>query len=83
MNYISEDDYSKKLKTIKNPGIILKHMKNKRQFWVAGPYPWLISSIAFLLPSINYFIKGDLTGGTIFLISTILFFINFLGRLKR
>ena len=58
-------------------------MKNKKQSWIAGPYPWLISAIAFLLPSINYFYKGDIIGGTIFLISTILFFINFLGRLKQ
>jgi len=58
-------------------------MKNKKQTWVAGPYPWLVSTIAFLLPSINYFIKRDIIGGTIFLISTILFFINFLGRLKK
>jgi len=58
-------------------------MKNKKQSWIAGPYPWLISTIAFLLPSINYFYKGDIIGGIIFLTSTILFFINFLGRLKQ
>jgi len=51
--------------------------------WFTGPYPWLISTIAFLLPSINYFNKGDITGGIIFLISSIMFFINFLGRLKN
>jgi len=58
-------------------------MKKKKQTWFAGPYPWLVSTIAFLLPSINYFIKGDTTGGIIFLISAILFFINFLGRLNK
>ena len=57
--------------------------KQNKRTWIAGPYPWLISTIAFLLPSINYFIKGDIIGGIIFLISTILFFINFLGRLKQ
>ena len=54
-----------------------------KKTWLTGPYPWLISTIAFLLPSINYFLKGDNTGGIIFLISAILFFINFLGRLKK
>ena len=58
-------------------------MKHDKNSWIAGPYPWLISTIAFLLPSINYFIKGDIMGGIIFLISTLLFFINFLGRLKN
>ena len=58
-------------------------MKRKKQPWFSGPYPWLVSTVAFLLPSINYFIKGDLTGGIIFLVSAILFFINFLGRLKK
>lgn len=57
-------------------------MKQDKNSWIAGPYPWLVSTIAFLLPSINYFIKGDITGGSIFFISTILFFVNFLGRLK-
>ena len=58
-------------------------MKQKKQFWFAGPYPWLISTFAFLLPSINYFIKGDKTGGVIFLISAIMFFVNFLGRTRQ
>lgn len=58
-------------------------MKKKKQSWFAGPYLWLVSTIAFLLPSINYFNKGDIMGGVIFLISAILFFINFLGRLKQ
>jgi len=58
-------------------------MKGNKQPWIAGPYPWLVSTLAFLLPSINYFSKGDIVGGAIFLISTILFFINFLGRLKK
>jgi len=58
-------------------------MKQELKYWVMGPYPWLVSTIAFLLPSINYFIKGDIIGGIIFLISTILFFINFLGRTKK
>jgi hypothetical protein len=57
--------------------------QKEKQSWFAGPYPWLVSTIAFLLPSINYFSKGDITGGTIFLISTVLFFINFLGRTKK
>jgi len=34
-------------------------MRNKFG-WFAGPYPWFVSTIAFLLPSINYFVKGDL-----------------------
>jgi len=55
----------------------------KKQSWFAGPYPWLISTIAFLLPSINFFLKGDVTGGIIFSISTLLFFINFVGRLLQ
>lgn len=58
-------------------------MKKSNKKWFEGPYPWLVSTIAFLLPSISYFIKGDIVGGTIFLISAILFFINFLGRLKN
>jgi len=58
-------------------------MKKNKQSWFSRPYPWLISTIAFLLLSINCFIKGDTIGGIIFLISTILFFINFLGRLKN
>lgn len=58
-------------------------MKKEKQNWMNGPLPWLISTIAFLLPSINYFVQGDTTGGTIFLISTVMFFINFLGRLKK
>lgn len=57
-------------------------MKKRKGSWMAGPYPWLISTIAFLLPSINYFIEGDNVGGVIFLISAVLFFINFIGRLK-
>ena len=58
-------------------------MKKEKQSWFGGPYPWLVSTFAFLLPSINYFSKGDITGGTIFLISTVLFFINFLGRYRE
>ena len=58
--------------------------KNKeKQSWFAGPCPWLVSTFAFLLPSINYFIKGDTMGGVIFLVSAIMFFINFLGRTRR
>jgi len=57
--------------------------KQHKQSWFAGPYPWLVSSIAFLLPSINYFIKGNTTRGIIFFISAVLFFINFLGRLRK
>ncbi|MFH1307813.1 MAG: hypothetical protein ABIH72_03090 [archaeon] len=56
--------------------------KPKKESWIIGPYPWLLSAVAFLFPSINYFIKGDIVGGTIFLISGLLFFINFLGRFK-
>ena len=55
-------------------------MKKNKKNWFAGPYPWLVSTIAFLLPSINYFIKGDTTGGVVFLVSAIMFFVNFLGR---
>ena len=57
--------------------------KQNKQHLIAGPFPWLVSSFAFLIPSINYFIKGDMVGGAIFLMSTFLFFINFLGRLKQ
>jgi len=58
-------------------------MKKNKQSWFTGPYPWLVSTIAFLLPSINYFSKGDITGGAIFLISAVMFFVNFLGRFKN
>ena len=58
-------------------------MKKKKQSWFAGPYPWLVSTIAFLLPSINYFIKGDITGGVIFFISAVMFFVNFLNRIRK
>jgi len=58
-------------------------MKNKKKSWFEGPYPFLVSSLAFFLPSINYFIKGDFIGASIFFISAVLFFINFLGRLKK
>jgi hypothetical protein len=58
-------------------------MKKEKQTWFNGPYLWLVSTIAFLLPSINYFIKGDITGGTIFFISAVMFFINFLNRVRR
>ena len=57
-------------------------MKNK-QSWFGGPYPWLVSTIAFLLPSINYFYKGDMTGGAIFFISAVMFFVNYLNMRKR
>jgi hypothetical protein len=57
-------------------------MKSKKQPWIAGPYPWLVSTFAFLLPSINYFSQGDMTGGSIFFISAVMFFVNFLGKLK-
>jgi hypothetical protein len=55
----------------------------KKQKWIEGPYPWLVSTIAFLLPSVNYFNIGDKTGGTIFLISAMMFFINFLNRVRQ
>ena len=55
----------------------------KKNNWFSGPYPWLVSTIAFLLPSINYFVQKDITGGVIFLISSIMFFINFLNKLKK
>lgn len=55
----------------------------KKKNWFGGPYPWLVSTIAFLLPSINYFIKGDLIGGVIFLVSAVMFFINFLIRIQQ
>jgi hypothetical protein len=41
-------------------------MKKEKQAWFDGPFPWFVSTIAFLLPSINYFIQGDITGGSIF-----------------
>ena len=55
----------------------------KKNDWFNGPYPWLVSTIAFLLPSINYFSKGDITGGSIFLISAAMFFVNFVIRKKN
>jgi len=55
-------------------------MEEEKQSWFAGPYPWLVSTIAFLLPTIIYFSKGDITDGSIFLIITVLFFVNFLGK---
>jgi hypothetical protein len=58
-------------------------MKKEKQSWFSGPYPWLLSTIAFLLPSINYFIKGDIMGGAIFFVSAVMFFINFLGRIRH
>jgi len=58
-------------------------MKNKKESWFSGPYLWLVSSIAFLLPSLNYFGKGDITGGAIFFISAVMFFVNFLSRFFR
>jgi len=58
-------------------------MEQEKQSWFFGPYPWLVSTFAFLLPSINYFVKGDTTGGVIFLISAVMFFVNFLGRIRR
>jgi len=57
--------------------------KEKKTSWFAGPYTWLISTFAFLLPAINYFRKGDTIGGAIFSVSAAMFFVNFLGRLKR
>lgn len=57
--------------------------KENKKHLFEGPYPWLVGAIAFLLPCINYFGKGDTVGGIIFLISAILFFINFLGRLRQ
>jgi hypothetical protein len=57
-------------------------MKKEKQTWFDGPYPWLVSTIAFVLPSINYFSKGDITGGTIFLISAVMVFVNFLNRIR-
>jgi hypothetical protein len=57
-------------------------MKREKQTWFDGPYPWLVSTIAFVLPSINYFSKGDITGGTIFLISAVMIFVNFLNRIR-
>ena len=58
-------------------------MKNNKESWIVGPYPWLVSTIAFLLPSINYFVKGDFTGGAIFFISAVMFFVNFLARFGK
>jgi len=58
-------------------------MKKGKNPWIGGPYPWLISTIAFLLPSVNYFLKGDIVGGVIFSVSTALFFINFMGRIQK
>ena len=55
----------------------------KKKNWFGGPYPWLVSTIAFLLNILNYFIKGDLIGGVIFLVSAVMFFINFLIRIQQ
>ena len=60
----------------------LKMTKEKRT-WFHGPYPWLVATIAFLLPSINFFIDGDITGGTIFLVSAVMVFVNFLNRIRQ
>ena len=49
-----------------------KESNKEKQPWFSGPYPWLVSTFAFLLPSINYFINGDYTGGAIFFILTIM-----------
>jgi hypothetical protein len=57
-------------------------MKKEKQTWFDGPYPWLVSTFAFLVPSINFFGKGDMTGGTVFLITAVMFFINFLNRMR-
>ena len=57
-------------------------MKEK-QSWFNGPYPWLVSTFAFLLPSINYFSKGDFTGAAIFFISAMMFFVTFLNRIRQ
>ena len=58
-------------------------MENEKQSWFSGPYPWLVSTIAFLLPSINYFAKDDITGGAIFFVLAVMFFVNFLSRIKQ
>jgi hypothetical protein len=57
-------------------------MKEK-QSWFNGPYPWLVSTIAFALPCINYFSNGDTTGGAIFFISSMMFFVNFINRVRQ
>ena len=58
-------------------------MTKEKKSWFEGPYPWLVSAAAFLLPSINYFSKGDYSGGAIFFISTVMFFVMFLGKLRK
>ncbi len=58
-------------------------MKKNKHPWFAGPYPWLFSAIAFSLPSINYFSKGEIVGGILFLIAAFLSLINFLRRWKK
>ena len=57
--------------------------KKEKPSWFEGPYPWLVSTIAFLLPSIKYFYEGDITGGTIFLVLSVMFFINFINRIQK
>ena len=54
----------------------------KKQTWFNCPYPWLVSTIAFLLPSINYFVKGDKGNAAVFFISAAMFFTIFLNRRK-
>ncbi|MBR9701541.1 hypothetical protein GOV13_01325 [Candidatus Pacearchaeota archaeon] len=58
-------------------------MRKQKESWMAGPYPWLVSTIAFALPSINYFRVGDFTGGAIFFISAVMFFVNFMMRVRE
>jgi hypothetical protein len=52
-------------------------MKSK---WMAGPYPWLVSALAFLLPAVNYFVQADYTGGSIFMILSMMSLVNFFMR---
>ena len=63
--------------------MFMDKLKKEKQTWFNGPYPWLVSTIAFLLPSINYFYKGNITEGSIFLIITVMFFVNFLNRIRQ
>jgi hypothetical protein len=55
----------------------------KKQSWFFGPYPWLVSAIAFLFATFHYFNRGDINGGIIVSIASVLFFINFLGRFRQ
>ncbi|MBN1376887.1 hypothetical protein JW949_00985 [Candidatus Woesearchaeota archaeon] len=54
----------------------------KKQSWFFGPYPGLVSAIAFLFATFHYFNRGDINGGIIVSIASVLFFINFFRKIQ-